>query len=1527
MQLWFCRLAMHLRKKTSVFCKAAGVLRKKTFLLCRPAIPFVSTARFSSTTSICSLSLSFFDLQTVLFPIFILFFTHKQSLYHKNMFDAIVRFSVRKKLFVALTTLFLLLGGIYSMLTLPIDAVPDITNNQVQIVTVSPTLAPQEVEQLITFPIETSMSNIMDVEEIRSVSRFGLSLVTVVFKESVPTLQARQLVNEKIQTLAGEIPPELGAPELMPVTTGLGEIYQYILRVAPGYEDRYDAMELRTIQDWIVKRQLSGIPGIVEINSFGGNLKQYEVAVDPDALYSLNITIGEVFEALSRNNQNTGGSYIEKANRAYYIRSEGMIENLKDVGRIVVTNRHGIPVHVEDVATVRFGSAKRFGAMTIDGEGECVGGIAMMLKGANANMVTSELERRVAQVQKMLPEGVSIEPYLNRSELVKRNISTVIRNLIEGAVIVLLVLVIFLGNVRAGLIVASVIPLAMLFAFILMRLTGVSANLMSLGAIDFGIVVDGSIVILEGILAHVYGKDFMGRTFTQGEMDAEIEKGAGKVVRSATFAVLIILIVFFPILTLTGIEGKYFTPMAKTLVYCIIGALLLSLTYVPMMASLFLKREIGEKQVFADRVIERLNRVYRKVLEACMRHIRLTLSATFLALAGSLLLFTRLGAEFIPTLDEGDFAMQMTLPAGSSLTESIEVSCLAEKCLKDQFPEIRHVVAKIGTAEVPTDPMAVEDADVMIVMKPFAEWVSASSRAEMVEKMKAALEPLSDRAEFNFSQPIQLRFNELMTGAKADIAVKLYGEDMAELYAKAKEAATYIEQIPDASDVIVEQAMGLPQLVVHYNRAKIARYGINIEELNTVVRTAYAGEAAGVVFENERRFDLVLRLDYAKVKDLNLDKLFVRTIEGIQIPVSEVATIDLLNGPLQINRDATKRRIVIGVNVRDADIQQVVERIQATLEQHIALKPGYRFTYGGQFENLQNAINTLLVVIPIALMLILLLLFFAFKSGIYTLLVFSTVPLSLMGGIVALWLRGLPFSISAGVGFIALFGVAVLNGILMINHFRDMQRSTRYPLCTSRIIRKGCPHLLRPVLLTGLVASLGFVPMAIATSAGAEVQRPLATVVIGGLMVSTVLTLIIIPVFYHIVNSTVMLRHNRIGKWLGYGCCVLLLAGSNLPARAQHAPTPVTLEKAIEMAMEKNPRLQMAENDIRSRRASRGETVELGATEFSYAWGQLNGVERKDMETSVTQPIGSLLTPFYKNALVSKQIATGTYYKQMVEKEVRAEVKRAWAYYLYAWNLKEMYREQSHLADRLRKAGELRYEQGEITLLEKSMSATVASDMRNKLFQAEEELKVATSRLQWACYADEPLIPADTKVKLFPVSTEVYALSEAHLNYFQSQADEKKAMLNIERSRFFPELSVGYVRQNILPDKGLNSWMVGASFPIWFLPQRSRIRQARLECSNARLQLEADRRELEQKVAELRAALLRYGESIRHYTSSALAEADQLMKTADLQFAESETDISEYVQGMNTALEIRKGYIEVVYQYNIAALEYEMYHQ
>lgn len=1437
------------------------------------------------------------------------------------MFNAIVRFSVKKKLFIGLTTIFLLAGGIYSMLTLPIDAVPDITNNQVQIVTISPTLAPQEIEQLITMPVEIAMSNIMNVVQIRSVSRFGLSLVTVVFEESVPTLDARQLINEQIQTIIGDIPTELGTPTMMPITTGLGEIYQYTLEVDPAYADRYDAMELRTIQDWVVKRQLAGIPGIVEINSFGGYLKEYEVAIDPDVLYSLNITVGEVFEALALNNQNTGASYIEKDKRAYYIRSEGMIQSLDDIKQVVVTNRDGIPVHISDIGKVQFGAPKRFGAMTKDGLGECVGGIAMMLKGANANAVTAEIEKRVEKIQKILPEGISIYPYLNRSDLVNRNISTVIRNLIEGAIIVLLVLVVFLGNLRAGLIVASVIPLSMLFAFILMRIFGVSANLMSLGAIDFGIVVDGSIVIVEGILAHLYTRQFADTKFTSTQMEDQVAIGSGNVTRSATFAVIIILIVFFPILTLNGIEGKYFTPMAQTLVFCIIGALILSLTYVPMMASLLLKRKISLKRTIADRFFSALNRIYCHVLTPALKHCWITLAIAFTALTCSLFLFTRLGSEFIPTLDEGDFAMQMTLPSGSSLTQSMAMSKTAEMILIKNFPEVKHIVSKIGTAEVPTDPMAVEDADIMIVMRPFNEWTSAASRDEMVTKMKASLDTVTG-AEFNFSQPIQLRFNELMTGTKADIAIKLYGENVEELFATATIAAKFIKNIPGASDVIVEQTMGLPQLVVSYDRAKIAKYGVNIEELNTIIRTAYAGQASGVVFENERRFDLVVRLDQEKVKDLDLNKFFVRTADNTQVPVTEVATISLVSGPLQINRDQAKRRIVIGVNVRNGDIGQVVAQIQKTLDENVKLKAGYYFEYGGQFENLQNAINTLLVVIPVALMLILLLLFFAFRSITYSLVIFSTVPLSLIGGIVALWLRGLPFSISAGVGFIALFGVAVLNGILMIGHFNELRKRSKYPMCTSKVITNSVPHLLRPIFLTGLVASLGFVPMAIATTAGAEVQRPLATVVIGGLIISTILTLIIIPVFYKLVNRASTVKFSSITKRMSKIFSILLLLFLVTPTMAQQR---ITLEQAIDMARSNNPRLKSASATLEQTQAMRGESWNFGNTSIDYTFGQVNSTFRNDNQLNISQSIGSLLTPFYKNALVKQKYNTGTLSMAMVDREVVAEVKRAWSYYLYTSDICKLYKEQSQLAAQLQKTGEIRHAQGDITLLESKMITTLAAQMRDRLFQSEQEHKIAVSRFNWVCFVEQDIAPTDSSLIKLNVDTTQDQLSKTYHDYYQSSVDEQKAQLRVERSGLFPEIVLGYQLQKISPDRGLQAFTIGMSLPLIFNSQKSRINQAAIGVSIAQNDAYNSVRILENRVTELRANIARFEESLRLYINSSLVESNELLRVARLQLSNDETNISQFIQSFNTSLDIQRMYIETLYQYNITALEYELY--
>ena len=1031
------------------------------------------------------------------------------------MLKKIIEFSLKNKYFILITTGIVSLLGLYCMVTLPVDAVPDITNNQVQVVTVSPNLSPQEVEKLITFPIEISMSNILNVTEIRSVSRYGLSVVTVVFKDDVATLDARQLVNEQLQTVMGEIPPGLGNPELMPITTGLGEIFQYTLDVAPGYEDKYDPMELRTIQDWIVKRNLSGIPGVVEISSFGGYLKQYEVAVDPNKMRSLNVTISEVYDALSNNNQNSGGSYIEKYNSAYYIRSEGMIQNLSDIETIVVANRSGIPICIRDLGSVRFSSAKRFGAMTKNGKGECVGGITLMLKGANANQVMGEIQNRIEKVNKMLPEGVSIKAYLDRSALVNRNIGTVIKNLIEGAIIVFLVLMFFLGNIRAGLIVASTIPLAMLFSFILMRVFNVSANLMSLGAVDFGIIIDGSIVIVESILAHLHLK-FAGRKLTDEVMKTAVYKSSREIAQSAAFAVLIILIVFFPILTLTGIEGKTFKPMAQVLIFAIVGALILSMTYIPLMCSLFLNKKIHAGENFSDRMISRLQKIFRPTLELAIKFKYLTLSAVVSLFLLAIFLFTRMGGEFLPNQDEGDFAVQMSLPPGSSLTESIEIATRAERHLLENIPEVKEVISKIGTAEVPTDPMGIEDADIMVIMKPAKEWITTEDRIEMAYLISETLAEVPG-ATFNISQPIQLRFNELMTGSKSDIAVKIYGEDMDELFAQANDAAKYIQRVQGATDVKVEQVIGLPQLIIRFDRDKIARHGLNIDELNATIRAAYAGETAGVVYENERQFDLVIRFNQSNINELDLNKLFVRTPADIQIPMSEVAKVEFVKGPMLINRDMTQRRIAIGVNVRGGDVEGVVKQIDDALTQHLKLKPGYYIEYGGQFENLRNAKQRLAIAIPAALMLILLLLFFAFRSFKYTFLIFITVPLSAIGGILGLYMRGMPFSITAGVGFIALFGVAVLNGIVLINHYEKMRKEQKQPIL--KIVTDGTVELLRAVLLTGFVAALGFIPMAISTSAGAEVQRPLATVVIGGLILSTLLTLVVIPILYLLANT------------------------------------------------------------------------------------------------------------------------------------------------------------------------------------------------------------------------------------------------------------------------------------------------------------------------------------------------------------------------------------------------------------------------
>jgi cobalt-zinc-cadmium resistance protein CzcA len=1040
------------------------------------------------------------------------------------MIERLIEFSIKNKLIIGVLIFTLTGWGVYSLNQIPIDAVPDITNNQVQVITKAPTLAAQEVEQFITFPIEISMRNLPDVVEIRSISRFGLSVVTVVFKEDMDIYLARQLISEQLKTAEEDIPQGFGSPELAPITTGLGEVYQYVLRTAPGYDTVYSDMDLRTMNDWIVKRQLAGTPGVIEIGGWGGHLKQYEVSINPEKLKANSITLAEVFSAVESNNENTGGSYIEQKHNMYFIRGDGLVKTLKDIENIVIKTINGVPVLIRDVAEVKFGSAPRYGAITRNDKGEVVGGLILMLKGENSYEVVKSIKERIETIRKSLPEGVIIESYLDRSELIGRAIRTVSKNLIEGACIVIFILIILLGNFRGGLIVASVIPLSMLFAVGMMNVFGVSANLMSLGAIDFGLIVDGAVIIVESIVLRLH-TNFAGQKLTRKQMNNEVRVASSGIRKSAAFGEIIILIVYLPILALVGIEGKMFKPMAQTVSFAILGALILSLTYVPMVSSLFLKKKIRVKRTLADKIIDFFQRLYSPMINFVLRHKVPTVAVAILLLISSVVTFNKMGGEFIPTLEEGDFALHQILPPGTSLAQSVDISHKIQDVLTDNFPEVETVVTKIGTGEVPTDPMPVEVGDIMVKMKPKSEWTSAETKEEMFEKMKEKLSIIPG-VNYEFTQPIQMRFNELMSGVREDVAVKIYGENMDVLYRKAKEAEKIISSIQGVGDISVEPIQGVPQLVVTYNRSKIAQYGLNISDLNSVLKTAFAGEKAGVVFEEEKRFDLVVRLDESFRKDKNnIDELYVPLPSGEQVPLKELASIDLKSIPVQISRDNTKRRVVVGVNARNRDIETLVEEISSSLDEKLNLPAGYHINYAGQFENLVTAKRRLLIAVPSALALIFILLFFTFKSVKQALLIFTAIPFAAIGGVFLLSWRGMPFSISAGIGFIALFGVAVLNGIVLIAYFNHLKKEGITDV-RERII-EGTRVRLRPVIITASVAALGFLPMALSGSAGAEVQRPLATVVIGGLISATLLTLLVLPILYYWFNEGIKIKSNK----------------------------------------------------------------------------------------------------------------------------------------------------------------------------------------------------------------------------------------------------------------------------------------------------------------------------------------------------------------------------------------------------------------
>lgn len=1030
------------------------------------------------------------------------------------MLNKIIEFSIKNKLIIALFTLGLIIYGIFEVRKLPIDAVPDITDNQVQIITVSPSLGAPDVERFITFPLEQANNNIAGIKQMRSFSRFGLSVITIVFKDEVDLHWARQQVAERLQQVSKDIPTSLGTPSMAPISTGLGEIYQYVVRPKKGYEHRYNAMQLRTIQDWIVRRQLLGTEGVADVASFGGDLKQYEVAVNPSQLKSMGVTMTEVFDALQKNNQNTGGAYIEKGPSVLFIRTEGLMGKITDIENTVVKNlEDGTPILIKNIGTVQYGKAIRYGAMTYNGQGEVAGAVVMMMKGENSNEVIKKVKTRIEEIQKTLPEGVKIDAFLDRTKMVNNAIGTVEKNLLEGALIVVFVLVLFLGNLRAGFLVASVIPLSMLFAIIMMNIFGVSGNLMSLGALDFGLIVDGAVIIVEAVLHRLqHLKVYQNQSISQTMMDDEVYTSSSKMMNSAVFGQIIILIVYLPILTLEGVEGKMFIPMAQTVIFALLGAFILSLTYIPMMSSLVLSKKIDNKKTISDKMIEKIENIYNSSLEKVLRIPNIIFFGIVGVFFFAVFIMTRLGGEFIPSLPEGDFAVDTRVLPGSNLKTSTDAVQKSSQILMKKFPEIEKIVGKTGSSEIPTDPMPIDASDMMIILKPRAEWTSATTYDELSEKMSAELKKNMIGVTYSFQYPVAMRFNELMTGARQDVVCKIFGENLDTLKVYAEKLGQISKKIQGAQNIYVEPVSGMPQIVITYRREAMSQFGLNVSDVNNIVNTAFAGQATGSVFEGEKKFDLVVRLDGTQRKNVDdVNNLLISTPSGIEIPLSTVANVELKESINQIQRENAQRRIIVGFNVRNRDIQSTVEDLQQNVEKQLKLPAGYSIKYGGTFENLQQAKSRLAIAVPVSLFLILLMLYFAFNSVKYGLLIFSAIPLSAIGGILSLWLRDMNFSISAGVGFIALFGVAVLNGIVLISEF-NRQKTIQPDLKTAVII--GGRTRLRPVLMTAFVASLGFLPMAISTGEGAEVQRPLATVVIGGLLLATYLTLYLLPVMY-----------------------------------------------------------------------------------------------------------------------------------------------------------------------------------------------------------------------------------------------------------------------------------------------------------------------------------------------------------------------------------------------------------------------------
>ncbi|WP_284653212.1 CusA/CzcA family heavy metal efflux RND transporter [Flavobacterium terrisoli] len=1444
------------------------------------------------------------------------------------MLNKIIQFSIKNKLIIGLMVLGLIIWGVYSVKQLPIDAVPDITNNQVQIITSSPSNGAEDIERFVTFPVEQTMSTIKDIEEVRSFSRFGLSVVTVVFKENVDVYWARQQVAERLNEASEQIPPGMGMPSMAPVSTGLGEIYQYVLHAKKGYEKKYDATELRSIQDWIVRRQLLGVEGIADVSSFGGFLKQYEIALNPDKLRSMNISISDVFNALEKNNQNTGGAYIDKKPNAYFIRSEGLINNIADIENIVVkTNANSTPVLIRNVADVQLGAATRYGAMTRNNEGEVVGGIVLMLKGGNASKVIGNVKTRMAQIEKTLPEGVTIEPFLDRTKLVNNAIGTVTKNLAEGALIVIFVLVLLLGNLRAGLIVASVIPLAMLFAICLMNLFGVDGNLMSLGAIDFGLIVDGAVIIIEATMHYLHVKH-KGQTLTQDQMDHSVLSNARKMMSSAAFGQIVILIVYLPILALVGIEGKMFRPMAQTVSFAILGAFILSLTYVPVMSALFLNKKVTDKQNISDRIINAVQRAYTPLLAFALRSKALIIGIAVGLLTISVGIFSYLGAEFIPTLEEGDFAVELRVLTGSSLSQTVETSLKTAKVLKENFPEVKEVIGKIGSSEIPTDPMPVEACDMMVILKDKSEWTTADNTADLAEKMQKKLEENLAGATFGFQQPIQMRFNELISGVKQDVAIKIFGEDMNKLAKYAKEVGGIAGNIKGAEDIYVEQVSGLPQIVIGFHRDKIAQFGLNIEDVNSAIRSAFAGEAAGLVFEGEKRFSLVVRLCKENRQSLDdVKNLFVTAPNGNQIPLDQVADISFKEGPNQIQREDAKRRIIVGFNVRGRDVESVVAEIQAKIGQHIKFEPGYYPTYGGTFENLQAAKDRLAIAVPVSLMLIFLLLFFAFGSVKQALLIFTAIPLSAIGGIFALWMRGMPFSISAGVGFIALFGVAVLNGIVLIAEFNLLKREGMTDL--KQIVIKGTSVRLRPVVMTALVASLGFMPMALSHGSGGEVQKPLATVVIGGLFTATLLTLLVLPILYMWFEKFKK-KEMKVSPTVAI---IALLFTINF-ATAQTTNPPLTLSQAIEEGVKNNREMSVANLDVSYQKQQKKAAVEIPKTELTGMFGQYNSFEKNDKNFAVSQTI-PFPTTFAANAALGKAMIRSSELKLNVTKnELIYRIKQAYINLEYLYARQALLTKQDSIFSGFYKSAKLRYEAGESTLLEQSTAEAQRNETRNILQQDKANIVIYLAQLQALLGRSEPVTIAYSKFEPgdYLLTADLSASgSNPGLAFLQQQIEVATQEKRVQRSRALPDLTFGYFNQSLIGSPTSASgtqiatsadrfqgFQAGISIPVFYGYYRSRVKAAEINKQIAKKTLEGQQIGLKGEYEQAVQEYIKNKTSIDYYKSSGLPNADLLLSKSESAYKNGDISYAENLLNLKTATSIQENYLYAILQHNLS---------